>query len=312
MAAPTSNTRASNHERLDILATVDHLNALGQVTATSRSLANAQEQELAVLENSEPGLARATARELTLALLTLLIIPVAYLADILLFGELGEFIASQLVGNSPAIRLAGRLLTPAIIVALEMTLAARIHATLHAPVTAPAEGWQKILWVGLGVAMSVVMPLAAYATFQQLGVASGGWAPLSLLIILALVAHVPIIFGGTRALEAKSLILFRRRRRRVVAVIESASERAEHALQNIRASFPNYLHRLSLHNSNYEPAIPFGPFDSTTWAILQDLFPAEPLNGDLSSQAIWFRGINPTGPKGADAPADAQQGQEQG
>lgn len=296
MSVSTTSTRASNHERLDILATVDQLNALGQVASASRIVAAEQEQELSVLDNSDPGFARATAREVTLALLTLLIIPVAYLADILLFGELGEFIASQLVGDSPSIRLAGRLLTPAIIVALEMTLAARIHATLHAPVTEPAETWQKLLWVGLGLAMSIVMPLAAYATFQQLGVAAGGWAPLSLLIILALVAHVPIIFGGTRSLEAKSLILFRRRRKKVVSTVAAATATADRALQGIRASFPKYLHRLSLHNASYEPAIPFGPFDSTTWAILQDLFPAEPLNGDLSSQAIWFKGINSNGP----------------
>jgi hypothetical protein len=307
MAAQSSGTRASNQERLDILATVDHLNALGQVASISRGLATEQEQDLTVLENSEPHLARATAQEITLAFLTLLIIPVAYLADILLFGELGEFIASQLVNDSPAVRLAGRLLTPAIIVALEMTLAARIHTTLHAPVTDPAEPWQKILWVGLGVAMAVVMPLAAYATFQQLGVAAGGWAPLSLLIILALVAHVPIIFGGTRALEAKSLILFRRRRRNLIGTVTFATARADRALQDIRATFPNYLHRLSRHNKEYAPTIPFGPFDSTTWALLQDLFPAELLNGDLSSQAVWFKGINTAGPTVPSATANPQE-----
>jgi hypothetical protein len=99
------------------------------------------------------------------------------------------------------------------------------------------------------------------------------------MVLLALVAHGSVLFGGWLALDAKTFLYVKARQ----AVLRARANKAESITQNdaeaAGAAFSNYVQRLNVYNDDYpEDRLQAGPFDAVTARVLAEHFGHEVIN----------------------------------
>jgi hypothetical protein len=135
-------------------------------------------------------------------------------------------------------------------------------------------------WLAIGILFAAFMPVTVIATHLAANVdntdpnlaAAFNWQAVG-LAMLALVAHVSILFGGNLAHEAKAFLTFkvvqgslRRQSRSQGAIFERHAQAA-------CISFGAYMHRLAGHNPNYPGSrIEPGPFDVVTRSLINERY----------------------------------------
>ena len=127
----------------------------------------------------------------------------------------------------------------------------------------------------LGVLIALVMPLAAVITALSVQVVADDSVSFLLLIILAIisfVAHVMILFGGTRAQASKTYYYFATKHSRLSGELAANHKLVRKRLKKLEAIFIPYVHHWKKHNNTYE-YIEAGPFDAQVADLLHRHFP---------------------------------------
>ncbi len=135
-------------------------------------------------------------------------------------------------------------------------------------------------WTTVGVALALVVPLAAVATTLAVQPSvSDPEAAASLrmqtaaLAILAFAGHLLVLFGGRHAHDAKAFAAFKLRQLWLRAKADLYERRARMLAEAAVAAFKTYYHEHQSHNAVFPGArLEFGPFDALTRELINESF----------------------------------------
>jgi hypothetical protein len=198
-----------------------------------------------------------------------------YGIDIMLFGTSAQYIAALLDGGGGLWVSMARWAVPAFFLGIEIAMALKIEKARHAERFAFGARSAKSLWIAVGVIVALVMPLAAAATAQSVGVVAENSMSVCMVIVLAIIsfaAHVLVLFAGRLAQEAKTYLAFALLRRFHDRRTNIAIARAKARLSAFNSMFIKYVHAWRVHNARYT-LVPSGPFDHDVLQLLRREFP---------------------------------------
>ncbi len=236
-----------------------------------------ERRERSMMEPNEPFDLLDT-RRVTTARILLLAIPAAYLIDLCLLSDLVTWLAAGAFPKNSVSLAAVKFAIPAAIVIIEIGIGTMLVILWQ------QRQWIWLLCVGwLACMMTVAMPsvLVAKAFAKQAIVQANRmaaathveeavptiaglepkifWTTVPLLMV-ALVAHALLVFGGRPAHDAKSYVLFASRKKRLDRRLR-ALRGSETALRTQGApAFREYLRGVSDHRTRFNDMIPAGPF----------------------------------------------------
>jgi hypothetical protein len=195
--------------------------------------------------------------------IALMLVPLGYLLEVILFGAAAVELATHLGTNARWLRTPAWLGVPLIIQLLEVIVGSRIHVLTERVKSSPSDRGALDRWIRLGQLLAVAMPLAIAATFvaamrfattlsvaslTALGIAS---------FVLAIVLHYANIFGAREFTVAWEALSYRRRERRFVG----AEMRAKAELMSRSGELRDIFERFAaaLFEYNRMASMPFRP-----------------------------------------------------
>jgi len=288
--SPLRSPDAVRHE-IETRRREDNQFALKLLTEAAHFVARCREKfrrvwaDLQELLNAHPDFVHTGhGRAFTYTVIGLFVLAVVLFLDFLLMSPAAEFLASLGLRKGTA-RLVAQILVPLSVIGLEIYLSEQMHIARQEVLKLGRSGrssdWTEYrIWKVVGLFMSLVIPLLAVATFIQRAHVSGTsiWdldLPMLLLLVglllLSIVCHVAILFGGSQAHWARGYWGFRFRRRRLDGRAEKAGIRYEKARTNLAHAFADYRQQLDLFNWDYpEHPLRPGPFDQVTRMEVND------------------------------------------
>ena len=205
------------------------------------------------------------------------LIPAAYVLDCLLFAPNGRHLAQRSFPGQNTMVSVMSFVVPAVVLALENGIAnylidwrenqqkrvlhtsgvwsAAVLATVIVPALVAVTQWALL-------PVNSSNRLAAMFTFQSLA-----------LIIIALLTHGLVVFGGRRARDAKAFGFYKFGEFRLRRQSRRLNNDYESHRRAMAQAFTDYRRELDVHNSRYPMAqIAPGPFDRTTAEELNNWF----------------------------------------
>jgi hypothetical protein len=198
-----------------------------------------------------------------------------YGIDILLFGTSAQYVASLLGGEGSLWASAAKYAVPAFFLGLEVLISIKIERARQEERFEFGSTWARRAWIALGVLVALVMPLAARATAESVGVVAENQVPVLMVAVLGIVsfaAHILVLFGGRVALEAKTYLAYTAGRQFHKTRTKIKERKAAMTLAEVNAAFISYVHAWRAHNGRHDPE-PSGPFDKDVVEFLRRQFP---------------------------------------
>lgn len=217
-----------------------------------------------------------------------------YFLDIMLFGPTAEMLSEKAFYGSPVMAWVARLLVPAAILLAEISIAlqiffARRHSETYYTSNKACQGW-----IFIGILFALVMPSfvvgtnLVQASFESQSMQTGLRWQLFGLVILAIVMHVPIIFGGRLAHEAKAFFTFKAKHRSLQRRVQQYNKEYGTEAQSFRSDFDSFYDLLNRHRQTFQDNYDPGPFDSRTRRFSREIYGydvIQPAFGAGASQA---------------------------
>jgi len=210
-----------------------------------------------------------------------------YVIDVLLLAAANEYLVGLRYGAGGNMAAAAIFILPACVIWLELSvsqhrLEARQKAERLSVVARQKDRVAYWKWSIIGGLLALVLPALVIATVLErelsgsIGLADLGLTKTMLLlglILLALVCHVMMIYGGENANRAWSYLIYRFRRGR----LQRGAEREEAICEDGRAvvaeGFNTYMEAFDEYNRHHpEARIQPGPFDASVREIINAYF----------------------------------------
>jgi hypothetical protein len=198
-----------------------------------------------------------------------------YGIDVLLFGTSAQYVASLVGGEGDLWTAVAKYVVPACFLGIEVLIALKIAKAQDDERFGFGSSIARKFWIAIGVLVALVMPLAATATAQSVGVVAESNVPVLMIAVLAIIsfaAHVLVLFAGRLAQEAKAYVVFTLIDTYHARRAQRAIDLAKGRLSALNSLFIAYVHAWRAHNGQYA-ALPSGPFDQEVVELLRRQFP---------------------------------------
>lgn len=260
------------------------------------------QEDLAGLEARNPEFANAETSSTTADFVIVLGVLAVLSLDFWLFGSLAEFLVSLGFGNDPRLVWVARILIPVSVVFLELKLSNLMHMERRGRDGLGVSG-RYYIFLALGILIMLVMPLISVATTvaARAGTAADArraFDAMTLgLVLLALVSHAALLFGGPSAHRAKARLVFSARRRTFRRNIELADARFRREAPRLVTVTTAYIHSLQDHNTSFPGRhLDAGPFDRVTRETVNEVFGYEMIAAPAVNRGNGNHGGNETAP----------------
>lgn len=201
-----------------------------------------------------------------------------YLLDLFVFSPVVEDLFGGILASSPSLLTAARLIIPALVVWVEMTIGVMRDTTRDSVYGQPSvRTW---LFTGLGFIIPLAMACIVYSTQTaameadpEAGISWAMAARIAALTLLSVVLHMAVLLGGRDALEAKTYVSGRLHHRHLRGR-ESSAQRSWHRVCGKTADvFVRYDGARQEHNRSF-PHLhqEIGPFDAVTDDVLNEIY----------------------------------------
>jgi hypothetical protein len=201
-----------------------------------------------------------------------------YLLDLFVFSPVVEDLFGGILASSPGLLTAARLIIPALVVWVEMTIGVMRDTARDSVYGQPSvRAW---LFTGLGLVIPLAMACIVYSTQTAAMEAEPGagisWAMvarIAALTLFSVVLHLAVLLGGRDVLEAKTYVSGRFHHRHLRSR-ENSAQRSWHRVCGKTADvFVRYDGARQEHNRNF-PHLhqEIGPFDAVTADVLNEIY----------------------------------------
>jgi len=201
-----------------------------------------------------------------------------YFLDIMLFGPTAEMLSEKAFYGWPVMTWVARFLVPAAILLAEISIALQIFFARRDSETYYTASKAYWGWIFIGILFALVMPSLVVGTnlvqasFESQSIQTGLRWQLFGLVVLALVMHVPIIFGGRVAHEAKSFFSFKLKQRSLQRRVQQYNKEYGTEAQSFRSDFDSFYDLLNRHRQTFQDNYDQGPFDSRTRRFSREIY----------------------------------------
>jgi hypothetical protein len=268
---------------------LSEVNEVANDVVTSRSCAREADAELLVHDDAEPDFANDNSETVVKYVLFLLTLPAIYAVDVIVLGPFGEWLAIKIFGASALARGIGRYFTPVVAMALELYVGMRLYHARHPRFDEGDDQPTGAEWLIFALLLALLMPAATVAMF--LAERAGQPMPqevlvqLVILLLLAVLAHVPLIFGGRLPVQAKAYLLHRWRRRRLIRRRDAARAREARGMTRIRILFPRLCAAVENNERWFHTRFTPGLLDAAANEVLRAIFPDHPFVAPVGRNA---------------------------
>jgi hypothetical protein len=201
-----------------------------------------------------------------------------YFLDFLLFGPTAEILSEKAFYGYPVMIWVAKIIVPAAILLFEIFIALQIYFTKRDAETYYLQSTAYLAWIAIGLFMAVVMPCLVIGTnliqssFESEPAKNALlWQRVS-LVILALVMHLGVIFGGRHIHDAKAYFAFeikhlslRRRNQNCIKAYDNES-------RVFHNNFDSFYGLLIRHRKTFDEHYDPGPFDSITRNFAREIY----------------------------------------
>jgi hypothetical protein len=202
-----------------------------------------------------------------------------YFLDVLLFGPTAEILSEKAFSDLPAMAMFARFSVPAAIISIEIAVAMQIYFCRKDKEDYYKNSSELIVWLMFGILLSLVMPALVVGTnLVQASLETNAayktalsWQLLG-LVALALAMHLPIIFNGRLAHDAKSYYSFRFKHNALQKVIRRCQNEVAASKNIMRTDFDVFYDQLNRHRQTYQDNFDPGPFDVSTRDALREIY----------------------------------------
>lgn len=231
------------------------------------------------LESAHPEWVQHNTRNATNYAVILIALIAVYCLDVMLFGPTAEILSEKAFADMPLAANIARFLIPAAVILIEVAVALQIYTCRKERQDYHNKIGELMIWTLFGISLCVVMPALVVGTnLVQVSLEDSDASKTGLywqligLVALALAMHLPIIFNGRTAHEAKSYFAYRIRHGKQERIIRRCKNRADRAKNALRVEFEGYYDLLQRHNETYGSHVNPGLFDVATRDALNEIY----------------------------------------
>lgn len=280
--------------REDLRISGHHIRQLkSKITGNGGNIANFRRHQgeadsrLREIETAHPQWMEPNSRNAVSYATILIGIIAVYFLDVLLFGPTAEILSEKAFNDFPAMAMVARFFVPAAIICIEIAVAMQIYFCRKDKEDYSKNSTELFVWIMFGVLLSLVMPALVVGTSLVQVSLEGSeayktalyWQMLG-LVALALAMHLPIIFNGRLAHEAKSYFSFRYKHSSQQKVIQRCKKEVDACKHFLRVDFEVFYDLLNRHRQTYQDNFDPGPFDVSTRDALREIYGYEVIAGN--------------------------------
>lgn len=233
-------------------------------------------------ESAHPEWTQLNSRNATSYAVILIGIIAVYFIDVMLFGPTAEILSEKAFYNMPLIVNIARFFVPAAIICIEIAVALQIYSCIQEREDLHKGISQLLIWIGFGISLCIVMPALVVGTnLVQVSLENNEASQMGLywqlvgLVALALAMHLPIIFNGRTAHEAKSYYTYRFQHNKQERIISRCKNEVDRCKNKLRMDFERYYDLLQRHTETYGSNINPGLFDIATRDAINEIYGRE-------------------------------------
>jgi len=259
-----------------------------RLTASGGEIAHLRDQESEAisrrteLETAHPEWVQRNSRNATSYAVILLALVAVYCLDVMCAAPTAEILSEKAFADMPLAANISRFLIPAAIIMIEVAVALQIYSCRKERQDYHDDGWELAAWLLFGISLCVVMPALVVGTnLVQVSLEDSPAAKTGLywqlvgLVALALAMHLPIIFNGRTAHEAKSYFAYRLGHGKQERTIRRCKNKTDRTKNALRFDFEKYYDLLERHSETYGTRVNPGLFDVATRDAINEIYGRE-------------------------------------
>lgn len=239
------------------------------------------EQKREELEITNPDFVRNWARNLVHALLLGALIVFLYPWDLMILRPLVDFATSSLFGSNPLFVWIGRYLPPALVIAIDVTIALKLASAVGLVDVPRPSPKARMAWraasIGFLFAIGPLLFSALYnARLRASGLTSGPpelVAHTWTLCAITVIAHALLLFGGAQARSTKEYVMFSFRRWFFSRAVNAAAGDIASGTSQIADWFAQLTDLQKSAWTSFGHMMPLGPFRIEAAELLTELYP---------------------------------------
>jgi hypothetical protein len=234
------------------------------------------------LETAHPEWVQHNSRNATGYAIILMAILAVYCLDVMLFGPTAQILSEKAFDDMHIVAKIARFLIPAAVILIEIAVGLQIYSCRKERQDYHKGVGELLIWIMFGISLCVVMPALVVGTnLVQVSLEdnevskTGLYWQLVGLVALALAMHLPIIFNGRTAHEAKSYYAFCMKHNTQERIIHSCKNTVDKERNALRTDFEKYYDLLQRHTEAYGSNINPGLFDIATRDAINEIYGRE-------------------------------------
>ena len=212
-----------------------------------------------------------------------------YFLDFLLFGPTAEILSEKAFYGYLMMIWVAKIIVPAAILLFEIFIALQIYFTNGTPKNYHLRSTTYLAWIAIGICMAAVMPCLVIGTnliqssFESEPARNAlSWQRIS-LVILALVMHLGVIFGGRHVHDAKAYFAFKIKHCSLRRQDKNCIRAYDNEALAFHRNFDGFYDLLIRHRQTFDDHYDPGPFDVITRNFAREVYEYDEIPGTGSA-----------------------------